>query len=123
MYTYGYLAVGMTLLSIFMSFYQSPSWLIGGAFSAYISWQLLAKSFQENACISITKGRIISIKANGTFLGGEHQPLFNSEVAYLDRIKLFKNLPPNFIHDYAPGDIIEIKYNPKKPNTAFVNFL
>lgn len=113
----------MAALSVIMTFLQNPSWLIGGLFSAVLSWNLLSKSFQEKYCSAISYGKIVSIKANGTFLGGEHQPLYNSEIAYLDRIKTFKNLPPNFIHDYAPGDIIEIKYNERKPNTSFVNFV
>lgn len=123
MTTYGLLAAGMALLSIIMSVYQSPVWLIGGSFSAYLAWQLLSKPIQERNCKTLTMGRVINIKANGTFLGGKHQPLYDSEVAYLDRVKTFKNLPPNFIHDVSPGDTIEIKYNAKKPNIAFINFI
>lgn len=122
MTTYGLIAAGMAVLSLFMSVFQSPGWLISVPFSGYLAWQLLSKPIQEKNCKTITKGRVLNIKANGTFLGGKHQPLYNAEIAYLDKVKTFKNLPPNFIHNVAPGDILEIKYNAKKPSIAFVNF-
>lgn len=123
MRTYGFIVLGMALLSIVMAFVQSPSWLIGGGFSIYLAWQLLSKEIKERQCKTITKGKVLSIRANGTFLGGQHQPLHNAEIAYLDTVKEFQNLPPNFIHDVSPGDIIEVKYNAKKPDVAYVNFL
>ncbi|MFQ3229049.1 hypothetical protein [Reinekea sp.] len=123
MRTYGFIVLGMALLSIVMAFAQSPSWLIGGGFSIYLAWQLLSKEIKERQCKTITKGKVLSIRANGTFLGGQHQPLHNAEIAYLDTVKEFQNLPPNFIHDVSPGDIIEVKYNAKKPDVAYVNFL
>lgn len=43
MTTYGLIAAGMAILSLTMSVFQSPGWLIGGAFSAYLAWQLLSK--------------------------------------------------------------------------------
>jgi hypothetical protein len=120
---YGLIVLSMAILSIVMAFIQSPAWLIGGSFSAYFAWQLLSKEFHELNCKALTKGKVLTIKANGTFLGGQHQPLHNAEIAYLDSVKEFKNLPPNFIHDVSPGDIIEVKYNAKRPDVAFVNFI
>jgi hypothetical protein len=123
MNTYGQMAAFMALLSITMGITQDPSWFIGAAFSMYLTWQLLSPGYFEKGCIEITKGKVIDIKANGTFLGGKHQPLHNADIAYLGRVTTFKNLPPNFIHEASRGDIIEVKYNPKKPHIAFVNFL
>jgi hypothetical protein len=123
MSTYGLVALFMTLLSLVMSLLQDPVWLIGASFSAYLTWQLLSPEYFKKDCKVITKGKVLDIKANGTFLGGRHQPLHNATIAYLNSVKEFKNLPPNFIHDVSPGDVIEIKYNAKKPHIAFVNFL
>lgn len=121
MKTYGYIVLGMSVLSIVMAIVDSPAWLIGGLFSIHLAWQLLSKEYSKAHCNVITKGKVLSIRANGTFLGGQHQPLHNASIAYLDTVKEFKNLPPNFIHDVAPGEIIEIKYNARKPDIAFVN--
>ncbi|WP_028672079.1 hypothetical protein [Saccharospirillum impatiens] len=122
MRTYGFLVLGIAAFSIVMAVVQSPGWLIGGLFSVHLAWQLLSKEIRQANCKTITKGKVLTIWANGTFLGGHHQPLHNAEIAYLDTVKEFKNLPPNFIHDVSPGDVIEIKYNAKKPDVAFVNF-
>lgn len=123
MKSYGYIALFLTIFSIIMSIADNPIWLVGGAFSAYFSWNTFSAIFLEKTCSKTTSGKVLSIKANGTFLGGRHQPLHDAEIAYLDKVKIFKNLPPNFIHEVSPGDIIEIKFNPKKPSIAFVNFL
>lgn len=123
MKTYGYIVLGMSVLSIVMAIVDSPAWLIGGLFSIHLAWQLLAKEYRKTHCNAITKGKVLSIRANGTFLGSKHQPLHNASIAYLDTVKEFKNLPPNFIHDVAPGEIIDIKYNARKPDIAFVNFI
>ena len=123
MNTYGYIVLGMSVLSIVMAIVDSPAWLFGGLFSMHLAWQLLSKEYQQARCNATTKGKVLSIRANGTFLGGQHQPLHNAYIAYLDTVKEFKNLPPNFIHDVAPGEIIEIKYNARKPDVAFVNFI
>lgn len=120
---YGIVVIGMALLSLIMAIVQHPGWLIGGAFSFYLSWQVISEGWSKRSCANITKGKVLSIRANGTFVGGHHQPLHNAQIAYLDSIKEFTNLPPSFIHDVSPGDIIEIKYNAKKPDVAFVNFL
>lgn len=123
MRTYGFIVLGMAVLSIIMSIVQSPAWLISGIFSSYLAWQLISKEIKQLSCKALTKGKVLSIRANGTFLGGQHQPLHNAYIAYLDTVKEFKNLPPNFIHDISPGDIIDVKYNAKKPNNAFVSFI
>ena len=123
MKTYGYIALFLTAFSLIMGITDNPVWLIGGVFSAFFAWNTLSSLFFEKTCTKTTRGKVLSIKANGTYLGGRHQPLHNAEIAYLDKVKTFKNLPPNFIHEVSPGDVIEIKFNPKKPNTAFVNFL
>jgi len=67
-------------------------------------------------------GEVLKIKANGTFLGGPHQPLYDADITYLNYTKRFKNLPPNFIHDVSPGDKVEIAYNSNKPEDSAVNF-
>ncbi len=46
MTTYGLLASGMAVLSLFMGIFQSPTWLIGGTLSTYLAWQLLSKPIQ-----------------------------------------------------------------------------
>ena len=108
MTTYGLLASGMAVLSLFMGIFQSPAWLIGGTLSTYLVWQLLSKPIQEKNFKKIKKGRVLNIKANGTFLGYKHQPLYDAEIAYLDRVKKLKNLVPNSIHDVVPEDILKI---------------
>ncbi len=123
MKTYGYLALFLAAFSLVMGIIENPTWLIGGTFSLSFAWNTLTPLYLEKTCSKVTKGKVLSIKANGTFLGGRHQPLHNADIAYLDKIKTFKNLPPNFIHDVSPGDIIDIKFNPRKPARAFVNFL
>ena len=123
MKNYGLMAAAMAILSLYMAITHNAVWLIGGSFSLYLAWQILAPLYLEKECTAITNGKVLSIRANGTFLGGRHQPLHDAEIAYLDRVKTFKNLPPNFIHDVSPGDIIEIKYNAKNPSTAFINFI
>ncbi len=120
---YGYMALFMAILSTVMTFFQNPSWMIGGVFSYYLAWSFLAPEFHKKSHDSITNGKILSIRANGTFLGGPHQPLYDAEISYLDQVKKFKNLPPNFIHDISPGDIIEIAYNSRNPLNASVNLL
>lgn len=123
MKTYGYITLFLAIYSLYSTIFYSPTWMIGCLITSYLSWQFLSADYLQSKCDMVTKGRVINIKANGTFLGGKHQPLHNSEIAYLDRIKIFRNLPPNFIHDISPGDIIEIKYNSRKPHIAFVNFI
>lgn len=123
MKTYGYITLFFALYSLYGSIFIDIGWIPGLLISTYLSWRFLSAQVFEKQCSVITKGRVLDINANGTFLGGKHQPLHNANIAYLDRIKEFKNLPPNFIHDVSAGDIIEIKYNPKKPHIAFVNFL
>lgn len=123
MNTYGYMALFMGVLSIIMTFAQTNlSWLIGGAFSFYLAWSLLSPGFEKKSYDSTTRGQVISIRANGTFLAGPHQPLHDAEIGYLDRIKKFKNLPPSFIHEVSVGDFVEISYNSKKPDQANVNY-
>jgi len=122
MKAYGYVTLLLAAYSLYASIFVSTAWIPGCLITCYLSWTFLSPSLFEGKCDAITQGRVISVNANGTFLGGRHQPLHNSKIAYLDRIKTFKNLPPNFIHDVKPGDIIEIKYNAKKPHVAFVNF-
>ncbi len=48
MTTQGLLAAGMAVLSLFMSIFQSPEFLIGGTFSTLLAWQLLTKPAQKN---------------------------------------------------------------------------
>jgi hypothetical protein len=122
MTTYGSIAIFMTLLSITMAYLQSPTWLIGGGFSAYLAWTLNTPTIFGKYCTQITTGKVLDIKKNGTFLGGYHQPLYNAKIAYLDRIKIFKNLPPGFSSEVSVGSLIEIKFNPKNRNIAFVNY-
>jgi hypothetical protein len=123
MKTYGLIALSFALYSLYASIFVDIGWIIGCLFTSYLSWKFLSAQYFEKECSIITKGKVLDIKANGTFLGGKHQPLHNAIIAYLDRVKEFKDLPPNFIHDVSPGDVIEIKYNAKKPHIAFVNFL
>lgn len=123
MKTYGYIALFMAVLSTIMIFVQNPSWIIGGLFSYYLAWSFLSPEFKKGKHDTITNGKVINIKANGKLLGGPHQPLHDAEIFYLDRVKKFKDLPPNFIHDVSPGDIIEISYDSKNPDNACVNFI
>ncbi|EAT13254.1 hypothetical protein HF888_07160 [Bermanella marisrubri] len=120
---YGLIALFLGITAICMAIYQkNPSWVIGGLASLYLAWTFLYPLYSQTKCDSATSGRVLEIKANGKLLGGPHQPLYDAEIAYLDIVKVFKDLPPNFIHDVSPGDVIPIKYNSKNPNTAFVDF-
>lgn len=123
MKTYGIIALLLGITAMFMAAYQrNPSWIIGGTASLYMAWTFLYPLYSKTKCDATTSGRVLEIKANGTFLGGHHQPLYDAEIAYLDTVKAFKDLPPNFIHDISPGDVIPIKYNSESPNIAFVDF-
>lgn len=119
----GFFCLIFAAYSLYAAIFISKYWFIGFVFTAFYSWEFLSSYQFEKTCNAITKGRVLDIKPNGKFIGGRHQPLYNSEIAYLDRVKTFKNLPPNFIHSVSSGDIIEIKYNTKKPHIAFVNFI
>jgi hypothetical protein len=123
MKTYGYITLALALYSLYASIFVSAGWMPGLLITSYLSWKFLSAPYYEKECTVVTKGKVIDIKANGTFLGGMHQPLHNAHISYLDRIKEFKDLPPNFIHDVSPGDVINIKYNARKPHIAFVDFL
>jgi len=123
MKTYGQITLALALYSLYASIFVSIGWVPGLLVTSFLSWKFLSVQYYEKECTVITKGKVLDIRANGTFLGGMHQPLHNANIAYLDRIKEFKDLPPNFIHDVSPDDIIDIKYNARKPHIAFVNFL
>ncbi len=88
--------------------------------SWYHAYTLLMPLIHAKKCTEVTQGVILSIKANGATLGGPHQPLYKASIQYLDTEKVFNNLPPYFIHNFQPGDTIEVKYNPKKPSIAVV---
>lgn len=117
---YGIFTLGMVVTSIIMAFAHSPVWIIGAIFTAPIAWQLLSKDILNTQCDTITQGRVINIQASGVFIN--RLPLYEADIAYLDRVKTFKSLPTNFIHDVSPGDIIEIKYSAVKPHISFINF-
>ncbi len=86
----------------------------------YHAYTLLMPIIHAKKCTEVTEGTILSIKANGATLGGPHQPLYKASIQYLDTEKVFNNLSPYFIHNYQPGDTIEVKFNPKKPSIAVV---
>jgi hypothetical protein len=117
---YGIFSLGMALFFLIMAITHSLIWIIGAISITPIAWQFLSKDILGKKCNVITKGRVINIQTSGIFVN--RLPLYNADIAYLDRMKTFKSLPTNFIHDVSPGDIIEIKYNEKKPHIAFINF-
>lgn len=88
--------------------------------SWYHAYTLLMPLLHTKRYSEATQGVILSIKANGASLGGTHQPLYKSAIRYLDIEKEFNNLSPYFIHNYQPGDTINIKYNPNNPLIAVV---
>lgn len=118
---YAYAALFISLAFTVIAIYESSyMWLIGVIFPLYFSWNILSSEFTSKSCQAITNGRILSIGANGTFIN--RLPLYQAEIAYLDRVKIFDNLPNNFIHQAKKGDLISIKYNPSKPHIAIINF-
>lgn len=123
MKAYGHITLILALYSLYASIFVSIGWIPGLLVTSYLSWRFLSVKYYEKECTIVTKGKVLDIRANGTFLGGMHQPLHNANIAYLDRIKEFKDLPPSFAHGVSSGDVIEIKYNARKPHIAFVNFL
>ena len=118
---YAYASLLMAFVFITIAIYESSYlWLIGVIFPLYFSWNVLSTEFIGRSCKASTNGRILSIGANGTFIN--RLPLYQAEIAYLDRIKTFDNLPNDFIHQAKKGDLISIKYNPSKPHIAIINF-
>ena len=117
---YGIFTLGMGVLSIIMAFVHSPAWIIGAIVTAPMTWQFLSKDIYSSQCNEITQGRVINIQPSGIFIN--RLPLYQADIAYLDRVKTFKSLPTNFIHDVSPGDIIKIKYSAIKPHISFINF-
>lgn len=119
MKVFGFVYLYMGAACIVLSIIVSPIALIPAIVVLYQAWAMLFPIFQQKNCKSITYGYIRDIKSSGKYLN--RQALYNAKISYLGRVKEFKHLPPNFIHESSPGDFIEVMYNSNNPDIAFLN--
>ena len=119
MKVFGFVYLYMGVACIVLSIIVSPIALIPAIVVLYLAWDILFPVFQRSKCKTVTYGCIKDIRTSGQYLN--RQALYDAQISYLGRIKNFKHLPPNFIHEASAGDLVEILYNSKNPDIAFVN--
>ena len=116
-YLLGLMAIIFIGLAILHS---NPSWVFGAIGPSVFAYNIFSKNRNKKKCNTTTKGHVLNVYLNGTYITG--QPLNNAEIAYLDRVKEFKDLSPGFIHQVSIGDIVEINYSDQDPDTAQINY-
>src|SRR5690606_18079981 len=107
---YWYFSLYISISLIYMAFSLSPLALVALPFVFGYSIKITIPVLAELIHDKKTKGRIISIVRNSTVIDSDSGPLYDVEVAYLDRVKIFRNYTKDIVGSLVVGGCVDVGY-------------
>ncbi|WP_109829762.1 hypothetical protein [Reichenbachiella versicolor] len=121
MKTYFYFAILLGLGLLTKAFYMDD--FISGVMALIPFWfaySIYQPKVDHNRCTEHFVGKITSIKWSTFRLNTEKT--YNVTVVYGNVTKTFKQLPPEFSHQFSTGDSISIQANPNNLKESYLKY-
>lgn len=107
---YWYFTLFISFFLIYLAFSLSPLALVALPFVFGYLIKIMIPILAELIHDQKAKGRIISIVRNNTVIDSDSGPLYDVEVAYLDRVKIFRNYTKDIVGSLVVGGCVDVGY-------------